>query len=173
MARYANGPNSRAKVYDLSASVNPIHTPTAGEEASSATHGIIIHGNQRFQTEVIKHLDTINTLPSGKRLIEKLEHKKVDIIPPSYNNVRRVESKEGEKIFLSDNSCSGKSIIFDPENDISGANVKDVANEPWRERNPAIALYHEMLHTYFHYHQQNIFDLAEKNVYRDWRCHHA
>lgn len=166
VTRYANGQNIRAKVYDPSASANPFHVATAGKDASSVTHGIIIHGNQRFQREVIKHLDTINTPPSGKRLIERLEHKKVDIIPPSYGDVRRVQSREGEKVFLSDNSCNGKTIIFDPENEIMGTNIENLVNEPWRKRNPDIALYHEMLHSYFHYHHQNIYDPTGKRVFR-------
>ncbi|WP_243465103.1 M91 family zinc metallopeptidase [Photorhabdus temperata] len=56
-----------------------------------------------------------------------------------------VREKDGQ--FYARNS-TGSSIAFDPDNHLIGMEEK-ITEEPWRSREPAIALYHEMLHIYY------------------------
>ena len=45
------------------------------------------------------------------------------------------------------NAGGAKAITFDPESDVLGQ-PGQVAAEPWRQREPAVALFHELIHVY-------------------------
>ncbi|OWO80571.1 cytotoxic necrotizing factor [Photorhabdus luminescens] len=105
--------------------------------------GITITGNDLFINKVTHVLDEISEIPSGNIVIQELEKQGLNIQPPTMDAI--VREKDGQ--FYARNSA-GSSIAFDPENHLIGTEEK-LAEEPWRSREPAIALYHEMLHIYY------------------------
>ncbi|WP_207627131.1 putative adhesin [Photorhabdus tasmaniensis] len=105
--------------------------------------GITITGNELFINQVTHALNEIDQIPSGNIVIQELEKQGFNIQPPTMSAI--VREKNGQ--FYAKNSA-GSSIVFDPENHLIGMEEK-IAEEPWRSREPAIALYHEMLHIYY------------------------
>ncbi|ETS30669.1 hypothetical protein PTE_02615 [Photorhabdus khanii NC19] len=105
--------------------------------------GITITGNELFINQVTHALDEIDQIPSGNIVIQELEKQGLNIQPPTMSAI--VREKDGQ--FYARNSA-GSSIAFDPDNHLIGMEEK-ITEEPWRSREPAIALYHEMLHIYY------------------------
>ncbi|OCQ54034.1 hypothetical protein Ppb6_00759 [Photorhabdus australis subsp. thailandensis] len=105
--------------------------------------GITITGNDTFINQVTRVLSEIDEIPSGNIVIQELEKQGLNIQPPTMNDI--VREKNGQ--FYANNSA-GSHIAFDPENHLIGTEEK-LIDEPWRTREPAIALYHEMLHIYY------------------------
>ncbi|KAA1193594.1 putative adhesin [Photorhabdus heterorhabditis] len=105
--------------------------------------GITITGNDIFINQVTRILNEIEEIPSGNIVIQEIEKQGINIQPPTMNAILR--EKEGQ--FYARNSA-GSSITFDPDNHIIDTEEK-LIEEPWRSREPAIALYHEMLHIYY------------------------
>ena len=57
-------------------------------------------------------------------------------------------------------SVKDNCILFDPLNTLSASNRETINAKPWLEREPAIALFHEMLHIYYQQYPA-IFPLAD------------
>ncbi|KMW74557.1 cytotoxic necrotizing factor [Photorhabdus luminescens subsp. luminescens] len=119
------------------------YTSIGGNRVDIPPVGITITGNDLFINKVTHVLDEISEIPSGNIVIQELEKQGLNIKPPTMDAI--VREKDGQ--FYARNSA-GSSIAFDPENHLIGTEEK-LAEEPWRSREPAIALYHEMLHIYY------------------------
>ncbi|MUK69389.1 hypothetical protein [Aliivibrio fischeri] len=91
-------------------------------------------------------LDEINSTFSGKRLLEDLGTNNIQIQLPPMSEVVRVD--ENGQIFAKNSSDGKMKVSFDPENRISGSSVEDLINAPYKERDPSVALFHELLHIY-------------------------
>ena len=104
---------------------------------------IAISGNEFFISLVTNVLNGIKQTPLGQKILLALREKAFTIHPPTMSAIERV--KDG--IFYAKNSAGG-AIAFDPGNFIIGDGTTLKA-EPWRNRDPAIALYHELLHIYY------------------------
>lgn len=133
MPKYSSG-NIQKTIQYTSVESNHIDIPPVG---------ITITGNDLFIKKVTHVLDEINEIPSGNIVIQELEKQGLNIQPPTMDAI--VREKDGQ--FYAHNSA-GSSIAFDPENHLIGTEEK-LTEEPWRSREPAIALYHEMLHIYY------------------------
>lgn len=115
-------------------------------DGSTVLTNISIYGNDYFIRRVTFILNDIIKINLGKKIIDALKDKFFTIHPPTMNAIER--EKKGK--FYAKNSAGG-SIAFDPDNKIIGRE-NTVPNEPWRKREPAVALYHELLHIYYKYH---------------------
>ncbi|MBS9422978.1 putative adhesin [Photorhabdus caribbeanensis] len=133
MPKYSSG-NIQKTIQYTSVESNHVDIPPVG---------ITITGNDLFINQVTHVLDEISEIPSGNIVIQELEKQGLNIQPPTMNAI--VREKDGQ--FYAHNSA-GSSIAFDPENHLIGTEEK-LTEEPWRSREPAIALYHEMLHIYY------------------------
>lgn len=123
---------------------------------------IRLHGNIRFNSAVENHLDTIASTPSGKILLDDLKQSGVKITPPGMNSITRSDNVSGE--FYGKNSAGGDVIQFDPENRIMGNDISRIAEEPWLDRDPSVALYHELLHIYYTKHSSSFTPLKGTSV---------
>ncbi|MCA6220828.1 putative adhesin [Photorhabdus antumapuensis] len=119
------------------------YTSIEGNRVDIPPVGITITGNDLFINQVTHVLDEISEIPSGNIVIQELEKQGLNIQPPTMDAI--VREKNGQ--FYARNSA-GSSIAFDPENHLIGTEEK-LTEEPWRSREPAVALYHEMLHIYY------------------------
>ncbi|PQQ32516.1 cytotoxic necrotizing factor [Photorhabdus luminescens] len=119
------------------------YTSVEGNRVEIPPVGITITGNDLFINRVTHVLDEISEIPSGNIIIQELEKQGLNIKPPMMDAI--VREKDGQ--FYACNSA-GSSIAFDPDNHLIGTEEK-LTEEPWRSREPAIALYHEMLHIYY------------------------
>ncbi|AWK42176.1 MULTISPECIES: putative adhesin [Photorhabdus] len=133
MPKYSSG-NIQKTIQYTSIESNRVNIPPIG---------ITITGNDLFINQVTHVLDEISEIPSGNIVIQELEKQGLNIQPPTMDAI--VREKNGQ--FYAHNSA-GSSIAFDPENHLIGTEEK-LVEEPWRSREPAIALYHEMLHIYY------------------------
>ncbi|WP_413725626.1 hypothetical protein [Sodalis sp. RH16] len=104
---------------------------------------IAIMGNDVFIKSVIGVLNEIKQTWLGRKLLLALQEQPFTIQPPTMSAIERVADGR----FYARNSAGG-AIAFDPGNFIIG-DGKTIMTEPWRYRNPAIALYHELLHLYY------------------------
>ncbi|CAQ84181.1 MULTISPECIES: putative adhesin [Photorhabdus] len=133
MPQYTSGNISKTVQY-TSLESNYINIPPVG---------ITITGNDEFINQVTHALNEIDEIPSGNIVIQELKKQGLNIRPPTMSAI--IREKDGK--FYASNSA-GSSIAFDPENHLIGTEEK-LIDEPWRARDPAIALYHEMLHIYY------------------------
>ena len=109
-------------------------------------HGVTckIGGNATYQQAVVTRLQEMESTDVGKELLLALaEDPGLDIRPPAASDVKR---EAGGQFFYS-NSAGGDFVAFDPNNRLVGRG-DDVADEPWRDRSPAVALFHELVHVY-------------------------
>ncbi|TKI02249.1 hypothetical protein [Martelella alba] len=104
---------------------------------------ITIFGNDLFLAKVTKCLNDIKQTSLGRKILLALSEKKFMIQPPTMSAIVRVVKGR----FYAKNSAGG-AIAFDPGNFIIGDGV-NALKEPWRYRDPAIALYHELLHLFY------------------------
>jgi hypothetical protein len=116
---------------------------------------IAISGNEFFISLVTNVLNGIKQTPLGQKILLALREKAFTIHPPTMSAIERV--KDG--IFYAKNSAGG-AIAFDPGNFIIGDGTTLKA-EPWRNRDPAIALYHELLHIYYNTHPAKFRPVGE------------
>ncbi|XBS69219.1 M91 family zinc metallopeptidase [Acerihabitans sp. KWT182] len=107
------------------------------------TTRIAILGNDMFISAVKMVLNDIKQVPMGQKILLALHDKSFTIQPPTMNAIERFEDGR----FYAKNSAGG-AIAFDPGNFIIG-DESTVKTELWRYRNPAIGLYHELLHIYY------------------------
>ncbi|NHB91832.1 putative adhesin [Photorhabdus cinerea] len=133
MPKYSSGNISKTVRY-TSLESNHVDIPPVG---------ITITGNNIFINQVTRILNEIEEIPSGNIIIQEIEKQGINIQPPTMSAI--VREKDGQ--FYAKNSA-GSSITFDPDNHLIGMEEK-ITEEPWRSREPAIALYHEMLHIYY------------------------
>ncbi|WP_413724221.1 hypothetical protein [Sodalis sp. RH16] len=119
---------------------------------------IAISGNEFFISLVTNVLNGIKQTPLGQKILLALREKAFTIHPPTMSAIERV--KDG--IFYAKNSAGG-AIAFDPGNFIIGDGTTLKA-EPWRNRDPAIALYHELLHIYYDNYPAKFKPVADETV---------
>jgi len=119
---------------------------TSHGSGSTHTAGIQIRGNELFQKKVSDALVEISNTESGRVLIKALDEIGVTIQPPTMSAIIRTDEMH---VLYAQNSAGGKIISFDPQNTIMGPDIARVKEMPWLERDPAIGLFHEMLHIYY------------------------
>ncbi|WP_213989342.1 hypothetical protein [Sodalis sp. dw_96] len=119
---------------------------------------IAISGNDFFIALVTHVLNGIKQTALGQKILLALREKAFTIHPPTMSAIERV--KDG--IFYAKNSAGG-AIAFDPGNFIIG-DGKSLKAEPWRNRDPAIALYHELLHIYYNSYPAKFTPVNEAKV---------
>lgn len=107
-------------------------------------------GNEDFRDMVQEDLEEMAGTPAGKLLLEALKAtgKEILVQVPSVANAKRID--DNGDVQYSNSSSNGK-VSYDPENDIvgdgDGTGVGSGSeSEAWRTRDPAISLYHEMIH---------------------------
>ncbi|QWA13300.1 hypothetical protein GTU79_12165 [Sodalis ligni] len=101
-----------------------------------------------------KCIERHQTDPAGTKILLALREKPSPFIPDH----ERHRACQGRYI-LRQNSAGG-AIAFDPGNFIIGDGTTLKA-EPWRNRDPAIALYHELLHIYYNTHPAKFRPVGE------------
>lgn len=151
--RYAGAKGEGSLFFDGITFKRPKKPPLNVDPVSSV-RGIEITGSGYYMALVKDALEEINFTPSGRRLLQSLLQKKVIIQPPSMADVVRIA--EGK--FLASNKAGGNVVTFDPENHLLGADETLAYAHPWLRRDAIIGLYHELLHCYFHFHPQTIYD---------------
>ncbi len=104
---------------------------------------IVILGNDLFIASVTRVLNDIKQVPMGQKILLALHEKAFTIQPPTMSAIDRYADGR----FYAKNSAGG-AIAFDPGNFIVG-DGSTIKMELWRHRDPAIALYHELLHIYY------------------------
>jgi hypothetical protein len=117
---------------------------------------ITIYGNKVFFQAVRRALNTLNKTKLGRRLINALEDKKFTIQPPAMSAIVREENVQ----FYATNSAGG-AISFDPVDTFIGE-ATQVKKELWRQRNPTVGLYHELLHIYYKFNPLTVTSISGK-----------
>ncbi|MEA9393372.1 M91 family zinc metallopeptidase [Acerihabitans sp. TG2] len=125
-------------------------------EGITTVTSINITGNKKFIVDVMRTLDTLSKTVLGYRLIETLKDKEFTIQPPSMSAIER----EDDGWFYAKNSAGG-AIAFDPANTYIG-DASQLEKEPWRQRDPVIGLYHELLHIYYKHHPLTVTSISGK-----------
>ena len=124
--------------------------------SGGSTSTLKMGGNQDFQDKTSAALSTIDGIPEGRELFKALAETGHDVAinPPTIANAQRVDAATGTTMFSNSAGCmnyrsptvEGR-VAFDPDNNVTGEDVTKVVAEPWRERDPSVVLYHEMIHT--------------------------
>ncbi|ADB16168.1 hypothetical protein Psta_1493 [Pirellula staleyi DSM 6068] len=111
----------------------------------------INQGNDAFKNKTKAVLNEIATTPMGKQFLIDCAggDPPIAITPPSVASAQRIDPSG--KVLYSASEGNG-SAAFDPDNDVTGADDSPqlLQNEPWRQREPSIALFHEMIHCYIY-----------------------
>ena len=102
---------------------------------------IIIKGDRAFRSAVQQHIEEIKKHPSGRALLKKVQHHKIEIRPAHNEDWLRTE-QGGQHYFGS--RIVGNTIYFDPYNTFYGSSREEQEN--WRDLHPSIVLFHELLH---------------------------
>ena len=107
-----------------------------------------VQGNKLFADMVETSLTDIGGTEAGKKLLGALANakdKKFQIVAPSVSSAQRLAT---DGTMLYSNSAGRGKVAFDPQNDLAGedASPDKLAAEKWRQRDPSVALYHEMIH---------------------------
>jgi hypothetical protein len=122
---------------------------------------IKIDGNKDFRGKVAALLDVIADTKVGAALLAELgappekaaegevhgtvKKTVLEIVPPAVSSAQRM-TDDGTVMYS--NSAAGTKIALDPDNHFVGENVGQGAQEPWRVRDAAVGLFHEMVHIY-------------------------
>jgi hypothetical protein len=153
--------SSKAPKFMRGGSVDEKYQPEI--EDWSAKNEMKISGNDDFREKIKGLIDTINTVPVGQALLKGLgsapdvgedmihdEAKStvVSISPPSISSATRVDAETGAHMYSA--SAGGSSVVVDPDNPFVGSDISKGDTEPWRIRDAAIGLFHELIHTYLH-----------------------
>lgn len=132
------------------------HVVAINEDTLSHTHSdkeeiripngvkLILKGGGGFRIAVNEHVEELQKHPSGRAILEGLVGRRIEIRPPLDNDFFRKED-DGRSYYGS--RVVGESIFFDPYNKYYGIN-RDTDVELWRDLDPSIVLFHELLHIY-------------------------
>ncbi len=120
---------------------------------------VSISGNDEFRQKINGLLKVIAQTKVGSMLLLELggsppndigdthstaKETVLQIKPPSVSSAQRVDRSTGKVMYS--NSAAGTSIAIDPDNSLLGENEDQGKKEPWRVRDGAVALFHEMIH---------------------------
>jgi Effector protein len=123
------------------------------------TSEIAIKGGDDFRTKVKAMIPVIAATAVGKLLLEGLGGAEPDLEGTGHANRKQVVATiqlpkvTGVKYLTGggegryEASTGGSTVTFDPENALVGTPGQEAA-EPWRLREPVIALFHELVHVY-------------------------
>lgn len=112
------------------------------------TSNIKVEGDEDFKKKTYEALDRLSQTPTGLALLQELEKsgKPVTIkqTPPGKGNTENAD-KWNDGLYDRDNGKpgpgTGSTVLFNPDRD-------KLNGEDWHERDPAIGLGHELIHSY-------------------------
>ncbi|TCL03018.1 M91 family zinc metallopeptidase [Sodalis ligni] len=157
--KYLHKPGSKQILENFALALNELSTtpmalyganPRTGQynlvlDKTRITTKIAIQGNDLFIASVTKVLNDIKQVPMGQKILRALHEKAFTIQPPTMSAIDRYADGR----FYAKNSAGG-AIAFDPGNFYVG-DGSTIKTELWRYRDPAIGLYHELLHIYYNH----------------------
>lgn len=127
----------------------------------------IVHGNKQFIVTVEEHIQELQKHASGQTLLKYLSDKTINIWPPLDKDFLR-KNTDGKSYFGS--RVIKGAIFFDPYNKHYRQDLTN-NDEEWRDVDPSIVLFHELLHIYKETddHQQIITDDPKQLDENDYR----
>nr|WP_275435889.1 M91 family zinc metallopeptidase [Vibrio sp. Of14-4] len=152
--------------------VEQIKQTLAGESASEELDAVdesspisnaypdIDRGQREFKEAVDQSLAKIADTPFGRDLIESMNKQGIKITQPSEEE--RLRQEDGQTFYATYANPEQNTIFFDPWNTLAAESDEQANDKPWLRRDPSIALFHEMLHLYYHSHPVKV------NYQNDW-----
>ena len=110
----------------------------------------INRGEGQYKEAVDKSLAKIARTPCGRDLIESMNEQGIKITQPSEEE--RLRQVDGQTFYATYANSEQNTIFFDPWNTLAAESDEQANDKPWLRRDPSIALFHEMLHLYYHSH---------------------
>ncbi|MYM58195.1 hypothetical protein GTG28_03075 [Vibrio sp. OCN044] len=152
--------------------VEQIKQALAGESASQELDAVdesspisnaypdIVRGEGEYKEAVDQSLAKIANTPCGHDLIESMNEQGIEITQPSEEE--RLRQEDGQTFYATYANPEQNTIFFDPWNTLAAESDEQANDKPWLRRDPSIALFHEMLHLYYHSH------LVKVSYQDDW-----
>ncbi|WP_341662743.1 M91 family zinc metallopeptidase [Vibrio sp.] len=152
--------------------VEQIKQALAGESASEELDAVdesspisnaypdINRGEGEYKEAVDKSLAKIARTPLERDLIESMNKQGIKITQPSEEE--RLRQEDGQTYYATYANPEQNTIFFDPWNTLAAESDEQANDKPWLRRDPSIALFHEMLHLYYHSHPVKV------NYQNDW-----
>ncbi|CAM3611636.1 M91 family zinc metallopeptidase [Vibrio aquimaris] len=120
----------------------------------------IDRGEGEYKEAVDKSLAKIARTHFGRDLIESMNKQGVEVTQP--NEEERLRQEGGQTFYATYANPEQNTIFFDPWNTLAAESDEQANDKPWLRRDPSIALFHEMLHLYYHSHPVKV------NYQSDW-----
>jgi Effector protein len=126
------------------------------------TSRLAVTGNDDFRSKVTAMIPVIASTAVGALLLNGIggkpdlanpKHPKTkqvvaEIQLPKVSHLQSATAGGDPRYGNAGGWAGGKGVVtFDPDSDILG-NAGQVANEPWRQREPVVALFHELIHVF-------------------------
>ncbi|GLT17811.1 hypothetical protein GCM10007938_15890 [Vibrio zhanjiangensis] len=129
-----------------------------------------VNGSSDVQAKTREALNTLCQTEDGRAMLNILINSGMEFeIRYAGETGDELRQEGGRTFFASSTDVDNGIIYFDPFNTLSATSGEDIEDDEWRERDPSIALFHELKHIYDRLASQNAnldADVFTENGYR-------